>query len=294
MSYKNNCIFETNLERCVPHDSQSFRRIICKRHLEEVFGLEAYYHDIENETRSVRVGPYLRPVKNWSFKANEVLLPLRDTVDKNYHGELSGDQYLDNRYLINNKLAHFLHEKCDPELRRSDSRYLYEVIRNMGAPNATDINLGSNVKEHDDAFQTTKVYVQDRYSAINNAILSSKNGKMVAQFKVTDDTLSPFYQFLMTNMHIDSHVFNASLLPDLLQPNVSYVSGVGFVATKRINHPLPLVLEGSHNGTNYYYNVKSVAFNKRSVPVAKQTNPDSNTIRDMVVGSNLSAYGAMC
>lgn len=270
----NNCIFGTDATKCSTYSAESFKYIICSKHLEEIYGLEVVPFHKSNEMYRQTIGPFLQPAYKTSFKPNTVIIPDRQFFDKSF--DTFAKTLEDYRYVISNALLMHIQNMVNESKHSSDpnSRRLhYELIRHMSEPDPTKIteikvNNNDMLKALKDRLHRLRNIVDDpiykriyeNIGLLDSSVLNEqKNASAAADLKLLEENLSAFYQFFITNV---LHSFHESQATDpvmyaaTIPPNMIYKKGVGFVALTEISNGDYLVLLSQETGTSHLYNSK--------------------------------------
>lgn len=269
----NNCIFGTDASKCSTYITESFKYIICDKHLEEIYGLEVVPHYKTNEMYRQTFGPFLQPAYKTSFKPNTVIIPDRQFFDKSF--DTLAKTVDDYRYVISNALQMYIQNMVNDSKNSSDpnSRRLhYELIRHMSEPDPTKItqikvNNNDMLKALKDRLHRLRNIVDDpiykkiyeNIALLDSSILTDKTKENSANSTVSEENFSAFYEFFMSNVlhtFCEIQATNPVMYAFTIPPNITYKKGVGFVALTEISNGDYLVLLSQETGTSHLYSRK--------------------------------------
>lgn len=268
----NNCIFGTDVTKCSSYSAESFKYIICTKHLEEIYGLEVVPFHKSNETYRQTIGPFLQPAYKTSFKPNTVIIPDQTFFDKSFDTlEKVADDY---KYTINNALLMHIQNLVSESKHSSDPnsmRLHYHLIRHMSEPDPTQIkdikvNNSDLLKTLKDRLHRLRNIVDDPvYKKIYENIDLLENGVITEQKDIAEGNetkvaaFSAFYQFFMTNILHSFHETRATdpiMYAATIPANMTYKKGIGFVALMEISNGDYLVSLSQETGTSHLYKSK--------------------------------------
>lgn len=269
-SKANNCIFGTDATKCSSYSAESFKYIICTKHLEEIYGLEVVPCHKSNETYRQTIGPFLQPAYKTSFKPNTVIIPDQTFFDKSFDTlEKVADDY---QYTINNTLLMHIQNLVNESKHSSDPnniRLHYQLIRHMSVSDPTQIkdikvNNGDMLKALKDRLHRLRNIVDDpvykklyeKIDLVDNGVLTVSG---IQQTESNVSEFSAFYQFFMTNILHSFHQTQATdpiMYAATIPANMMYKKGIGFVALMEISNGDYLVSLSQETGTSHLYKSK--------------------------------------
>lgn len=263
----NNCIFGTDATKCSGYRAESFKYIICDKHLEEIYGLEVVPFHKSNETYRQTIGPFLQPAYKTSFKPQTVIIPDKEFFDKTFDTyEKVSEDY---KYNISNALTKHIQYMVTDSKNLSDTnsrRLHYELIRHMSVVDLSTISVkvpnNHMLTKLKDQLSRLRNIVDDKiYSNLYERIglLDINSFTTEIKEKNNNDRYSAFYEFFMTNILHSFHECNAThptMYSATISPNLIYKKGVGFVALTEISNGDYFVLLSHETGTSHLYNSK--------------------------------------
>lgn len=263
----NNCIFGTDATKCSGYSAESFKYIICSKHLEEIYGLEVVPFHKSNETYRQTIGPFLQPAYKTSFKPYTVIIPDKDFFDKTFDTyEKVSDDY---KYNISNALSKHIQYMVTDSRNTSDTnsrRLHYELIRHMSVSDFSSISVkvpnSQMLTKLKDQLSRLRNIVDDKiYSNIYDKIGFLDTDSTTNHMNRVDykDKFSAFHEFFITNVLHSFHECDATdpnMYAATIPPNLMYKKGIGFVALTEISNGDYLVLLSHETGTSHLYNSK--------------------------------------
>lgn len=257
------CIFSCSGKDCKNDSTETFKKIICPKHLSQVFGLKVNVTTFCSPYEMTLVGPYLIVDDYLQFNAKTVIFPERDYIDQKFLVSTSNTDYYD--FILNPRMEEYINNLIQNKTNMSkhEIRYQLEIIRNLFSSDG-NIKLA---KESEPSHQQMHTTVSTRIHEMNQIIKKDINEDLIKklqylstnneQFKSVCD-LTPFMQFILFNCLFDNHKLPQSNtgIGLTLYANLVYKPTIGFITTTTITHPSHLVLCGSVTGDNAYYQSK--------------------------------------
>lgn len=250
------CIFSDSKGECSGRKNSHIPHLICGNHLKQFYGLEVAVSYIESPTEVAYVGWTLKPTPGTFFKKNEVILPIREIIDKIYRPKEVVMDEGERIYKINNKTANFLKRLSDESRLSTSERFTYELIRNLSEVN-DKINMNPTLHCEENpkhiGFLRSKMTLTDTYVNTDAIINRIAGMSVAANNNDRDETalsqleLSYSFQYMLSKLEYTVHAINdgASREVNRLIPNAKYVRKVGLVALTDIADPEIIVVLGS-------------------------------------------------
>lgn len=271
---------------------------MCDHHLRDYFGLEIGYSYIETPTETVYVGFNLKPVPGVFFRPNDVILPVREIIDKTYRPKQVVSLASDRVYRINTRLNEVVQRMFNGGRITTGDRYTFEMIRNLSEiPSSVNVNPIEHCEVNPQplAFIKSKLYIAETFiqqnsnmARINDTTVymptedpSQDNKFEAAEKELKALNLSLSYRYMLSKMEFSTHVtysmkdsqtkeITANLESQRMKPNAMLVPDIGLVAISDISDPDYIIVAGctrnvTYDNLNGYYDEICIVYPKEIV-----------------------------
>lgn len=264
------CILNPTKHECRGPKRKHINMLMCARHLYEFFGLEMGYNIHETETSHKYVGGMLKPAKGVVFKRNTVIVPTQTFFDDVYRPQDRSLQEIGptQQYKMNPVIDDLIRSlSVNASETNLDKRYAIEILRcfvgnnvNTGPADIQSVLLRNVITliVSKKAISESQIRTQSIYRHLSTMLLSI-NGTL--QNVTNIEELSISMQYFLFNCYFSHHVINISELSeeklsfiDSMMYNAKWIKGIGLVATEEISDPNYLVVNGTSDGNQAFYN----------------------------------------
>lgn len=304
------CLFSTGTENCVGKKNTHLNNLICAKHLKQYYGLEIYADYTDRPTYWAYAGWVLRPAPGVHFKPNDVIIPVREFIDKTYRPESNKKLNSEKIYSMNPVFDAFMRSAADTTKMCKNDRFTYEILRNL-SQNIEDVDLNSiqNCEKNPKSTSLirSKIAVSETFIQ-QHSVMSYLNGiSLYTTKEATDhlihlkdmDNLSLCYKYFLSKAEYSSHIVmdveNVVLELNRINFNAMFFENIGLVATKHIDHPHTIVAFGTSRGIHEegasegFYEENVLVYPKEMVHqnVSPYMLPQQNAIRrTLMTGPN--------
>jgi hypothetical protein len=292
MIVNHNCIFNIDGRTCQDTKKGHLTYLICKSHLQDLFGLELEFQQFETPTQNILVGGFLRPVQGKFFEKNTVIFPTQSFFDKTYNGaETTVDD--DPKYKMNPSIEAYYRKIAARNSIHVTERYVIEMIRNLSVtPEKIDVALQKDSeKEVSKAFLRSKRIFAESMLKDTNWYKKYVSTIDLMEFKDTyvkienKSTISVSMMYALSycllSFQLQSTIWNP------LMYNCRYDPSVGLVTTENVYFPSELVIMGEDHSNNDYVKevVKEVSKQFTNTILSTKDIPEKFAKQNLLKGS---------